>query len=235
MQESRSFQANRQSHNWDTENETLLLGLLCSEARLLSQSHLSTRTTSCDNSSGNVSEGNTSLNSTDYNETFDALIARCVTRGWARPSDIGGCTEEEIQLVADRQGVPLPPAYQAFLSRMGRRAGALMGGSDVFYSWPLGMREGALELLAENGDPFVLPDDALVFWMHQGYQFMFMCASEGDDPPVYYYMEGTEVAIREHEHFTDFLSSQIGHLSDDEVAHYYKFLSALKRDGHVTL
>lgn len=170
-----------------------------------------------------------------FDDIFDALIARCIARGWAKPSDIQGCTEEEIQNVIACQGVPLPPAYRLFLHRMGRGAGALMGGSDVFYSWPLGMREGALELLAEYGHPFSLPDDALVFWMHQGYQFMFMRASEGDNPPVYYYMEGSEGAVRKHEHFTEFLSSEIGSLSDEAVCPYYSFLSALQRDGHVTL
>ncbi len=35
-----------------------------------------------------------------------------------------------------------------------------------------------------------MPEDAFVFFMHQGYQFMFFRLSEGDDPPVYYYGEG---------------------------------------------
>ena len=74
---------------------------------------------------------------------FDALIVRCVARGWARASDIQGCTESEIRNVAADQGVPLPAAYQTFLRRMGRDAGALMGGADVFYPAPLGLRERA--------------------------------------------------------------------------------------------
>ena len=45
--------------------------------------------------------------------------------------------------------------------------------------------EDSTARLAEDVEPFAFPDDALVFWMHQGYQFMFLRAAEGDDPPVY--------------------------------------------------
>ena len=32
-------------------------------------------------------------------------------------------------------------------------------------------------------------NDAIVFAMHQGYQFLFITANEGIDPPVYHYLE----------------------------------------------
>lgn len=175
------------------------------------------------------------MDTSSLDAVFDALIAQCLARGWAREADIQGCPENEILNVLVRQGVSLPAAYRTFLQRMGRSAGAFMGGSDIFYPAPLSLREGAVELLAECKHSFELPEDALVFWMHQGYQFMFLRASEGDDPPVYYFLEGNAEATRLHDHFTDFLRSEIEGRSKQEVRHYYDFLSILRRDGQVTL
>ena len=65
----------------------------------------------------------------------------------------------------------------------------------------IGIKEGAEELLEDDdtwlieergaeGNPFELPDDAFIFLMHQGYQFMyFHTADRNEDPPVYYYLE----------------------------------------------
>ena len=171
------------------------------------------------------------MSKSSMDAVFDALIVRCVARGWARASDIQGCTDSEILNVAARQGVFLPAAYQTFLRRMGRGAGAFMGGADVFYPAPLGLREKAWELLAEYEYAFALPEDALVFWMHQSHHFMFVRTSEGSDPPVYYYLEGATEAVWLHEHFTDFLGSEIDIMADEEVGYYYDFLSTLRRIG----
>jgi hypothetical protein len=63
---------------------------------------------------------------------------------------------------------------------------------DLIVNFPVlfKLREGAEELLEKDDSPFVLPEKAFVFWMHQGYQFAFFVADGDDDPMVYYYMEG---------------------------------------------
>ncbi|REK37785.1 MAG: SMI1/KNR4 family protein [Planctomycetota bacterium] len=109
----------------------------------------------------------------------------------ASPGSIRGCSEEEIREIRQRLG-HLPAAYVAFLRRMGRGAGEWFLGSDVFYPTCLELNAWAAETLAEESNPPQLPEDAVVFGMHQGYQFHFMVSSEGDDPPVYYYHEGGE-------------------------------------------
>ncbi len=52
-----------------------------------------------------------------------------------------------------------------------------------------------------------LPEDAFVFFMHQGYHFNFFRTSAGDDPPIYRYLEGTDLETfpSTYSHFTDFL------------------------------
>lgn len=104
-----------------------------------------------------------------------------------------GCTEEEVAAVRRDQGGRLPRSYECFLGHLGRDAGGLFGGSDLCYPQNLGLRKEAEALTNEDPEArFVLPDDAVVIWMHQGYQFAYLCCSEGDDPLVRYWLERTE-------------------------------------------
>jgi len=41
--------------------------------------------------------------------------------------------------------------------------------------------------------------------MHQGYQFMFIRAAEGEDPPVYYYMEQSGKFVKKADQLSQFL------------------------------
>jgi hypothetical protein len=60
-------------------------------------------------------------------------------------------------------------------------------------------------LLHENGQP-PLPEGAIVFLMHQGYQFFYLdCGSGGDDPPVFHYHEGEPGVVRRFERFSDLM------------------------------
>lgn len=121
------------------------------------------------------------------------------------------CSENEIQALEAQIGHPLPIAYkQAFLAPMGNGAGIFLQGEDCFYAQLLALQTWAQELLEEEAFPQVLPADAFVFWMHQGYQFGFFRLSEGDNPPIYYFEEGQEEPEfrRIHDRFTDFLQAE---------------------------
>lgn len=108
----------------------------------------------------------------------------------AAPDEVLGCTEAEVAALEQRIGHYLPAAYREFLLWIGHSAGHLLQGSDVFYQQLEPLPTYAQELLQENDITTPLPEDAFVFYVHQGYQFMFFRLSEGDDPPVYYYGEG---------------------------------------------
>ena len=90
---------------------------------------------------------------------------------------------------------------------MGKGAEGFLVGSDFFYQQLDDLQEVAEELLEENNFPEQLPQDAFVFFMHQGYHFNFFRTSEGDDPPIYRYLEGPdrETFPLTYPHFTDFL------------------------------
>jgi len=137
--------------------------------------------------------------------------ARVETLGIIPQDEIQPCSEAEVHALEQRLGLLLPEVYKEFLLWMGHGAGRLMRGSRFFYQDLPGLREAAVTLLNENNVPALLPKEAFVFYMHQGYQFAFFQVSEGNDPPVYYYNEGADekTFVISHRRFSEFLENQI--------------------------
>lgn len=88
---------------------------------------------------------------------------------------------------------------------MGRGAGHFYVGTDLFYPTLLGITKAAHQLVDEDKAQISLPQDAIVFMMRQGYEFMFVRHGEGDDPPVYCYMEQSSEFVKKAEQLTLFL------------------------------
>lgn len=104
--------------------------------------------------------------------------------------EIRPCFEDDVLSLERDLGLDLPLAYREWLLWMGRGAGPFLRGTDVFFVDNLAeLRVGALELFHVNGLDGALPNDAIVFYLHQGYIVHFLRASEGDNPPVYGYAE----------------------------------------------
>jgi len=143
-----------------------------------------------------------------YVPFFTSLVDRLVTTGTATHDSFIGCTAPQILEIEADQGVELPLAYQAFLRVMGRGAEVFQG-TDYCYPEILGIRDHAKRLLA-RGAALQLPEDAIVFMMHQGYQFAFICAHESEDPPVYHYMEGDACFQKACASFTGYLMQYVG-------------------------
>ncbi|CAN1213549.1 Knr4/Smi1-like domain-containing protein [Tumidithrix helvetica PCC 7403] len=121
------------------------------------------------------------------------------------------CSDRSITELEQKLEISLPKLYKEFLQMMGNGAGKFLQGEDCFYPQLPLIQGWAKELLQENNFPESLPDDAFVFFMHQGYQFSFFKLSEGDNPPIYSYCEGQEEThfIKNHDKFSDFLSVEI--------------------------
>ena len=135
-----------------------------------------------------------------------ARVAEILVRqGVATENTLRGCSATEIEEIQADVGRPLPLAYREFLAQMGLGAGDFYVGTDLFYPSLLGVTKAAHELVAEDEADIVLPEDAIVFMMHQGYQFMFVRADEGDDPPVYYYMERSGEFVKKAVQLSQFL------------------------------
>lgn len=121
-----------------------------------------------------------------YLDQIKATIAKLPA---LKVSNFIGCSEEEITRLEKCFGLSLPMAYKEFLLWMGKDAGPILRGSNCFYSDLFQLNHWANRLLDENGLPDRVPENAFVFFMHQGYQFAFMYPSESEDPAIYYFNE----------------------------------------------
>lgn len=115
------------------------------------------------------------------------------------------CTPAEVSTLERWVHCSLPEAYKEFLLWLGQNDGGLFAGSERLYYHLTTIQEGAIDLLEENGFPEPFPPDAFVFFMHQGYQFNFFRIAEGNDPPVYYYLEGRPSIERVAAHYSEWL------------------------------
>jgi hypothetical protein len=129
--------------------------------------------------------------------TPKALVERLIASGIARFNQISGCTEIEIKDLQGRTGLKLPSAYVDFLSSVGHGAGGFLQDLDVYWPKMFELNAEAKEIL-ENWEEgkLLLPDQAFVFSMRYGEQFLFFIADrKSENPPVHHYYEG-------HGHFT---------------------------------
>ncbi|MBD2075183.1 SMI1/KNR4 family protein [Phormidium sp. FACHB-592] len=115
-------------------------------------------------------------------------------------------SEAQIEAYAAAIHLPLPKAYKEFLLWLGESAGGFIDSFILRGIYLRRNREDALELLAEQDCTELLPDDALVFaWFNQGQGFGFIRASEGDNPPVYFYVEGKGMLGQTHPNLEAFV------------------------------
>jgi SMI1 / KNR4 family (SUKH-1) len=123
------------------------------------------------------------------------------------PDKLVPCTAEEVERLEHKIGRSLPEAYREFLLWMGHWTGGLWRGTNWLYEDLDAIQEDAVELMQRDAFPVTLPPDAFVFLMHAHYQFAFFRTSEGDDPPVYMYVEtDEEIALKiSDSHYSDFL------------------------------
>jgi hypothetical protein len=127
------------------------------------------------------------------NVDIEHLREKLLSLGLATDSTIQGLSPAEIEAVAAAQG-DLPGSYARFLAAMGRQAGHLMRGTDLYFPRILKAREWAVDLLRESGQPFQLESDDVVFALHQGY-VMYFFRQRGDDPEVWEYAEGESAPV----------------------------------------
>ncbi|AEI43818.1 hypothetical protein KNP414_05294 [Paenibacillus mucilaginosus KNP414] len=139
----------------------------------------------------------------------DGLYRKLLDEGIAGPQEIRGCSEEELRNFEMENNLRLPGSYRNFLLTAGHGAGRLLHGTDILWDQVTSLREAAEELLAENDESFTLPEDAFVFSMHQGYAFMYFLLSDGENPAVYMYVEGSGVPRKAYSSFDSFLLEEL--------------------------
>lgn len=114
----------------------------------------------------------------------------------------------ELAAFEARGPYALPAAYRLFLLNVGLDPGDFMRGDDLAYRCLAGLQASARALVAES-KAAELPLTAFVFCEHQAYEFLFFRMDEGDDPPVYHYLEGDPSYERVRESFSVWLAGAV--------------------------
>jgi len=112
-----------------------------------------------------------------------------VKHGYGPREDIEGCTEEDLKALEDRYDVTLPEAYKSCMQHIGRSSGGFLAGSEFRYPAMRRQMEFANKIVEEHATDFEFPDDIFVFRGVQGYTFNCFRTGEGEDPPVYVFMD----------------------------------------------
>lgn len=98
-----------------------------------------------------------------------------IESGFATSDSIIGCDSAEIAQVYSLapEGFPIPDEYHAFLAQMGKQAGTLFRGTDLFFPRMLDAREAAEDISGEG--PTL--ENHYFFGHHQGYKVYFFRSS----------------------------------------------------------
>ncbi|MFN0019375.1 MAG: SMI1/KNR4 family protein [Pirellulaceae bacterium] len=112
-----------------------------------------------------------------------------VDAGIATADSIRGCTDAEIEDLEQQLSLRFPAAMSVCLRRLGHACGQLMDGDAFGMGAFAEAREVAQEITTRPDSPWRLPGQVIPFLQHHGYEFLFVHANAGDDPPVWLYIE----------------------------------------------
>lgn len=112
---------------------------------------------------------------------------------------VQSCSETDVTSVEQRFSAKLPLAYRELLLWMGRGGeGAIWKGFDWAYEDLPTINGWARKLVKESNTKLRLSEDAFVFFWDAGAVFYFFRLRDGDDPPVYFFMESNlEATLRQ--------------------------------------
>lgn len=136
---------------------------------------------------------------------LDSVKQRYAELGFPTPKP---CTLEEMLHLERRHCFAFPDAFREFLLWAGHWASVGLLGSEFFYEHIYELKPMAADLLRDLKFPGELPEDAVVFFMHQGYQFAFTRPSTGEEARVFYFQEG-ETTFTDTGTLANFLLAQI--------------------------
>jgi hypothetical protein len=140
----------------------------------------------------------------EFEQQLRVWIERRIATSGVTHDDFEGLGDERIDELESDLGVRFPGCVRRFLAISGARLGKLQAGSDYeFGAWAL-INEAGRETFEEEGVP--LPDDGLIIFSHQGYDYLFLRTGSGvADPPVYRYVEGEKAATQRFQGFSEYV------------------------------
>ncbi|MFD4444880.1 SMI1/KNR4 family protein [Nocardia sp. NPDC058519] len=136
----------------------------------------------------------------DSNHDIETFSRELIESGFATSDSIIGCDSAEIAQVysVTPEGFPIPDEYQAFLEYMGKKAGTLFRGTDLFFPRMLDAIEAAEDVFGKE----LALEGKFFFGHHQGYKVYFFKRGSG---AVYAYQEGSSEDQKLADGFIEFL------------------------------
>ena len=130
------------------------------------------------------------------------------------------CTKEEVDKLESMlpDSYQLPAAYKEFLLYGGKKIGQFYERENSFnykraLSYVQNERRAAISLLKQYEDNPHLSDDTYILTIYMTSFFNFFKLTEGENPPVYEWLEedeiGTEAIVKAYDSFTDFIRDEI--------------------------
>lgn len=111
----------------------------------------------------------------------------------------------KLNKIENECNISFPNVYRDFYALCSSSMPSNLIGADLINNYSFSdLRNGAIELLEEDGVDNFLKNDDFVFMMHQGYMFWYFKANGDSDPIVYGYYEG-KLKPDNLGHFSDFV------------------------------
>jgi hypothetical protein len=157
---------------------------------------------------------------------FDAFVVRLINSGVASPTELVGCSDDEIERLERKYEVRLPTSYRLFLQVMGHKSGRLFTHDHVStsYSEVLGLTEKQIQFWQETpeSERVMLPADALVILNRLGEQWLCIRCTGSDDAVVLYYSEWETTMKESHPSVLEWLETWRAEAEEAIASGYYK-------------
>ena len=139
----------------------------------------------------------------------NALRNQIIQSQIAKPEQLIGCSDKEIEALEKACGLALPYSYKVFLKNFGHCFGGVANDVEFLYQDVFPLTKIAREILQDEGD-LILSEKAFVFTMRYGEQFFFFEAEEGiENPPIFYYMEGDRSFSQKYDSIFDLWEGEV--------------------------
>lgn len=119
-----------------------------------------------------------------------------------------GCTERDLWALQRVLGRPLPQAYVAFLTAVGRSPGDFLQGTHVGYDKLKFLQKNIPLVMSESGAK--MPVDGFCFASNPSYAFLWFSLGDSEDPPVHSFEEGWRESKVVRSSFSGWLEGAVG-------------------------